>query len=215
VVPIIEQYAPHDIFNMDETALFYHAQPKRTLDIKGERCHGRKAYKDGVTVLLCCNADGSEKLRSLVVGKFEKPCCMKGVKYYLCDYKASKNVWVTGKIFREWLLCLERKMACKNRNLLLLLDQCSAHNHKGLTLKHVRLLHLPANATSYMQPLDQGIIYTLKRAYWKCLVCFLLREIERNVPATGMRKWNVMDAMRGIAVAWESITSTVIQNCFF
>jgi hypothetical protein len=47
---------------------------------------------------------------------------MKGIKHNLCDYKASKNAWVTGKIFREWLLCLERKMACKNRNVLLLLD---------------------------------------------------------------------------------------------
>jgi hypothetical protein len=43
VASIIEQYAPQDIFNMDETALFYNAQPKRTLDIKGERFHGGKA----------------------------------------------------------------------------------------------------------------------------------------------------------------------------
>jgi hypothetical protein len=100
VALIIEQYAPQDIFNMDKMALFYNAQPNTMLDIKGERCHGGKAYKDRVTVLLCCNADGSEKLRPLVVGKFEKPRCMKGVKHYLCDYKASKNAWVTGKIFR-------------------------------------------------------------------------------------------------------------------
>jgi hypothetical protein len=102
---IIEQYGPQDIFNMDETALFYYVQLKRMLYIKGKRCHGGKAYKDTVTVLLCCNADGSEKLWPLVVSKFEKPRCMKGMKHYPCDYKASKNAWVTGKIFREWLLC--------------------------------------------------------------------------------------------------------------
>jgi hypothetical protein len=45
-------------------------------------------------------------------------------------------------------------------------------------------------------------------------VHFLLQEKERNVPATDIRKCNVTDAMRGIAVAWESITSTVIHNCF-
>jgi hypothetical protein len=122
VAPIIEQYVPQDIFNMDEMALFYNAQQKRTLDIKGEKCHGGKAYKDRATVLLCCNADGSEKLRPLVVGKSEKPQCMKGVKHYLCNYKASKSAWLIGKIFRERLLCLERKMACKNRNVLKLLN---------------------------------------------------------------------------------------------
>jgi hypothetical protein len=164
---------------MDETALFYNAQPKRTPDIKGKRCHGGKAYKDRVTVLLCCNADGGKKLRPLVVGKFEKTRCMESVTHYPCNYKASKNAWMTGKIFREWLLCLKTKMVCKNRNILLLLDQCSAHNHEGLTLKHVRLLHLPANTTSYMQPLDQVIIYCLKRTYWKHLVYFMLQEIER------------------------------------
>jgi hypothetical protein len=37
----------------------------------------RKAYKDKVTVLLCCSGDGSEKLQPLGVGKFEKICCIK------------------------------------------------------------------------------------------------------------------------------------------
>jgi hypothetical protein len=75
-------------------------------------------------------------------------------------------------------------------------------------------MYLPANTTSYMQPLDQGIIYCLKHAYRKRLVHFLLREIERNIPMTIIRNWNVMDAMRDVAVAWESISSSVIQNCF-
>jgi hypothetical protein len=51
-------------------------------------------------VLPYCNTDGSEKLWPLGVGKFEKPHCMKGMKHYLCDYKGSKNAWLTGKIFR-------------------------------------------------------------------------------------------------------------------
>jgi hypothetical protein len=80
VTPIIKQYGPKNIFNMDETALFYNAQPKIMLAIKGERCFGGKAYKDRVTMLLCYNADGSEKLWPLIVGKFEKPRCMKGMR---------------------------------------------------------------------------------------------------------------------------------------
>jgi len=37
------------------------------------------------------------------------------------------------------------------------------HKNEGLTLKHVGLLYLPVNTTSYMQPLDQGIIYCMKQ----------------------------------------------------
>jgi hypothetical protein len=75
VKPIVTQYAPNDIFNRDEMALFYNAQPERTLALKGQKCQGGKGYKDCVTFLLCCNAGGSEKFRPLIVGKFEKPCC--------------------------------------------------------------------------------------------------------------------------------------------
>jgi hypothetical protein len=81
VTPVIKQYVPKNIFNMDEMAQFYNAQPKRMLAFKGERCHGGKSYKDRMTVLVCCNADGSEELQPLIEGKFEKPRCMKGVKH--------------------------------------------------------------------------------------------------------------------------------------
>jgi hypothetical protein len=45
-------------------------------------------------------------------------------------------------------------------------------------------------------------------------VHFLLREIDRDVPAEGVRKWNILDAMQGVSMAWESIVPAVIQNCF-
>jgi hypothetical protein len=71
------------------------------LDLKVERIQWRKSYKDRVTTLPHCNADRSEKIRPLVMGKSEKPCCMKGVKHYLFDYKAPTNAWVAAKIFWE------------------------------------------------------------------------------------------------------------------
>jgi hypothetical protein len=90
----ITQYAPKDIFNLEETALFYNAQPRRTLALKGQNCQGGKGYKDRVTVLLCCNAGGSKKLCPLIVGKFEKPHCLKCLKHWPCKYKSSKTIWM-------------------------------------------------------------------------------------------------------------------------
>jgi len=40
-----------------KTALFYNAQPNRTLALKGETCHGGKKYKDRLNVLLPCAHD--------------------------------------------------------------------------------------------------------------------------------------------------------------
>jgi Tc5 transposase DNA-binding domain/DDE superfamily endonuclease len=66
---LIENYEAKDIFNADETGLFFNMQPDRTMTFKGERCSDGKKSKERLTILFCTNADGSEKLKPLVIGK--------------------------------------------------------------------------------------------------------------------------------------------------
>jgi hypothetical protein len=66
MAPVITQYAPKDIFNMDKIALFFSAQPKGILALKGEKCQGGKWYKHRMMILLCFNSDNSEKVCSLM-----------------------------------------------------------------------------------------------------------------------------------------------------
>nr|XP_037272721.1 tigger transposable element-derived protein 4-like [Rhipicephalus microplus] len=73
----IRQYKPFNVFNADETGLFYNMQPEQTLTFKEESCHGGKRSKERLTVLLCTNEDCSENLPALVIGKFAKPRCFK------------------------------------------------------------------------------------------------------------------------------------------
>ena len=56
----LKDYSPEDIFNCDETGLFWKMKPSRT--ISNEQVSGTKQSKDRVTVLLTCNATGTEKL---------------------------------------------------------------------------------------------------------------------------------------------------------
>jgi len=50
-----------------------------------------------------------------------------------------------------------------DRNILLLMDNAKCHETENLeTLSNVRVYFLPPNTTSYLQPIDQGIIYSLK-----------------------------------------------------
>jgi hypothetical protein len=69
---------------------------QRTVALK---CQGGRGYKVRVADLLCCSADGSEELYPLIIGMFEKPHCLKGLVHYRCDYKSSKNAWVSGDCF--------------------------------------------------------------------------------------------------------------------
>lgn len=68
----IQEYSRKEIFNADETRLFYNLFPDKTFSVKCEICHGRKLSKLRLTVLLCTNSAGNEKITPLVVEKFKK-----------------------------------------------------------------------------------------------------------------------------------------------
>lgn len=56
----LKNFAPENIFNCDETGLFWKMKPSRT--ISNGPISGTKQSKDRITVLLTCNSTGSEKL---------------------------------------------------------------------------------------------------------------------------------------------------------
>lgn len=70
---IFAEYSPSDIFNADETGLFFCLLPDKTLEIKGVDCHGGKNSKERVTVMVCANMSCTEKLPLLAIGKLKKP----------------------------------------------------------------------------------------------------------------------------------------------
>ena len=66
---IIDGYDRSNIFNADETSLFFKALPDKSFVLNKEECKGGKRSKDRFTVLLCSNWTGNEKLKPLVIGK--------------------------------------------------------------------------------------------------------------------------------------------------
>lgn len=92
---LLSHYSPDDIFNVDETALFYRLPPNRTLaTIKR---NGRKLCKDRLTIGFCCNLSGSENIDPLVIGKSAKPRCFKGANMdkKKIMYYSNKKAWRT------------------------------------------------------------------------------------------------------------------------
>jgi hypothetical protein len=74
---LCKDYSAEDIFNCDETGLFWRAIPSKSLTFKGEKCSKGKQSKERITLLLCVNRTGSEKKNLLVIGKSAKPRCFK------------------------------------------------------------------------------------------------------------------------------------------
>ena len=75
---LIEGYAKEDVFNADETALFYRQLPKKSLVAAGDDTSGVKVMKERLTILLACSQTG-EKLKPVVIGKSSKPRCFKNI----------------------------------------------------------------------------------------------------------------------------------------
>ena len=63
---LIEKYKAKDIFNADETALFFKATPDKTLYYKNLAANHVKVEKERLSLLLCANMDGSEKLKPVL-----------------------------------------------------------------------------------------------------------------------------------------------------
>lgn len=102
----LSEYNPKDIFNADETGLFSRLIPDKTLDFNGADGHGGNCIKDKLTVLVCANMTGTEKIPLVVIGKAKNPRCFKNVK---TQYDANKKAWITSELFSNWLLSLDRK----------------------------------------------------------------------------------------------------------
>lgn len=207
---IIESYSPKDVFNADETALFYKCLPQKTLTLKNEKCHGGKQSKERLTLLLAVNMDGSEKLLPLIIGKSKKPRCFSGIKTLPVEYTSNSRAWMTSDIFSNWLAKLNRKMSREKRKILMIIDNCPAHSHIP-TLSSIQIQFLPPNTTSKLQPLDLGIIQNFKVFYRTEIIKKMLAELDET---NSYENINILDAMRFADKAWRKIEKQTIVNCF-
>ncbi|CAB4474262.1 unnamed protein product [Rhizophagus irregularis] len=74
---IIKDYDLNDVFNCDETGLYWDLEPSKTL-ARGP-LSGKKKSKKRVTILLTCNATGTEKLTPFFIHTSKNPRALKGI----------------------------------------------------------------------------------------------------------------------------------------
>ena len=218
LVPTLAKYSPNDIYNGDETALFYKSLPHRTYCFDGDKPAGSAKHKDRLTLLIITNMDGSDHRKLSVIGKSKTPRCLQKkykmqVKDMAVDWYASKNAWMTGEIHHQIMTKLNNELRLSNRHILYVCDNASSHQVREYS--HIKFLMLPPNATSIMQPLDQGIILSAKRRYKKKLAERYLTCVENNTDANSLLKaLDIVQATNMIAASWRETSSTIIQNCF-
>ena len=88
---------------------------------------------------------------------------------------------MTGVLFEEWVRKFDSSFRAQSRKVALLIDKYPVH-HEIKNLTNINLIFLPPNTTSVLQPMDQGVIRSLKAHYRKKVVRLCIEAVESNKP---------------------------------
>ncbi|XP_037528448.1 uncharacterized protein LOC119405678 [Rhipicephalus sanguineus] len=116
---------------------------------------------------------------------------------------------MTQDLFTSWLCKFDEDMVAEKRRVILILDNCTAHNVKP-KLTAVNLKFLPANTTAKSQPLDQGVIATVKALYKKRICERVLLSMQQQQPL----KVNLRGAIDMVVASWWKVKADTISKCF-
>ncbi|XP_043914003.1 jerky protein homolog-like [Protopterus annectens] len=218
-----EGYSPDDVYNADETGLYWKSLPHKSLASNRETAAPDfKVSKERVTVMATANANGSHLLPPLMIGKAKNPRCFKNVTCLPLCYRAQKSAWMNCEIFLDWYtnefisnVKKFRQKEKKTGKVLLLLD--NAPSRPGVEKlnavdENFDVIFLPPNVTTLIQPMDQGVKEKLKKLYKKqVLRCLLLAEDEESVVAFSKRL-NLKDRCYMVADAWNTFSQDNIKK---
>ncbi|CAG8515502.1 24526_t:CDS:2 [Gigaspora rosea] len=179
---VLKLYEPKDIFNTDEYGLFYRMEPDISLLTSVRK--GKKKNKSRITVVCMSNADGTEKIKPLVINKSRMPLafCHEGIiphNQLPVDYDYNEKVWIFDNLEDYPNICVH---------------------------------FLPPNTTAHLQPMDAGIINAFKAHYKHLYIKQVIHDFDRGVEEPS--KIDILQAIRLVKAAWEAISTETLKNCW-
>ena len=163
------------------------------------------------------NMTGSDKRPPLVIGKAARPSALKKknvlLKNLKIEYYNNTRAWMNGPIFHSYMKNWNDELARQRRHILLLIDNAPSHivdEYSNITIQF-----LPPNTTSKIQPLDQGIIRSVKCAYRKTIQVQYCARVENYEEVKQiMQSFDFVVAVNTLVDAWEGVKPELIQTCF-
>ena len=181
----IYKYDKKDIFNANETGLFYRGTVTHGFLDQKEKPKGHKVSKERLTALVITNMDGSEKPKLVIIVKSANPRGFpRDLSTLSVQWEHSKKAWMIGKIWISLLQNWDYKLRLEGRKILLLIYNAPCHPDVP-SLTNIQVELLPKNTTSIIQQLDSGIIKNLKGFYQykfkTCIYSLFWRKMEKTM----------------------------------
>ena len=173
-----------------------------------------------------------------MVGKSKNPRAFRGINIeqsLSVVYYNSKKAWFNQAISTDWFLSHfvpkvrkyqeeVLKIALDDVRVVLVLDNAPAHLSEEKLVScdgKIKVLYLPPNTTSVIQPMDQGIICAMKRHYVRHYlneVLIVIEDDETEVDIRGehtlanIKNYNISSAIYNFAAAWQDLKVPVLSN---
>lgn len=184
-------------------------------ELSDRKRSGVKGRKVSLTYAFTANADGSEKLDPLIIGKAYKPHAFRNktgaqLGFY---YRNNAKAWMTTVIYQEWIRDWDAKLKRDGRKILLLQDNFSTHIVPA-DVENIRVVPFAPNLTAHVQPMDAGIIRCHKAHYCREYIGRAIDRYECGATPGSIYDINQLEAMRLADAAWDEVTPKTIANCW-
>lgn len=97
-----------------------------------------------------------------------------------------------------------------NMQVLLFTGKCPAHPAETVFLRNMQVIFFPPDCSSKLQPLDPGVIHSLKVKYRTVLLHKAIASTQNNTEL----KLNILQAKHIVVAVWNSRGSAAVRNCF-
>ncbi|CAG61619.1 uncharacterized protein GVI51_K09889 [Nakaseomyces glabratus] len=224
---------PKDLFTLDETFIAYNLP----LDYAQYEASRIQRKIEVATVMLCSNLDGSEKIKPMVVGRYnsyksfrnyfpsepidpvsQSMLGQKMAEKFNVTYHSNRKSWLTSNLFHNWLAQWDKRLGAYNRKIWIVLDDSCSHRIVNVHLKNINLVYTSAN--SRFLPFNWGVLDEFKTRYriqqYQALI-ELQRRLESKLKSKEIlisfeqSQLTMSNAFKFISRAWSDIPVDTIK----
>ncbi|XP_061637353.1 heterogeneous nuclear ribonucleoprotein U-like protein 1 isoform X5 [Phyllopteryx taeniolatus] len=218
-------YKPEQVFNMDETGLYWKRMPSRTFIMNEEaRASGFKAHKDRLCLIICGNAAG-HMIKPALIYKSKNPRALKNKTknllpvYWMHNPKAFISKVLTSKWFHQCFIPAVKLYFADlglQFKVLLLIDNAEGHA-LDLSYEGVRIEILPLHTSSLIQPIAQGVMRVFKAVYTRNILDHLVEAMDSDENVTLNACWcdyTIASCLQNIQKSVKEIKRETLNACW-